>query len=353
MTLSALTQYTVLLTDFVHEHMDTLLAGKRYKEPKEGREESSLDYMPDHNQSAEPGFIGDTAAFRQLVNTFFENFINRDDIVFDLKGHFADIHGKTLSAVVQQDGFYSKKHALHEFEIKILIDVLQAFLDIRDGKTEPFHSFMFFCNKNIIEFKSGHRCPACNQYVTMNIDYELKSVRSYMNVPDCPFIAKIPKNIKVKLEVPSKKLVFLNSPRKFLPLEREDRHSLSINSLLGCIKETEMYAAHNVGFFFVGNCSPSILQKDNEILFTSYDEYDPKDLEKFKEYAYKGYVCTDLWWYTVLDYDLYLKLCSDKNLDVDAIDHTIVDINKTSCTITHNLKAAKEGDHYGLFSKIK
>lgn len=61
--------------------MQTFLSSRRYKDPKEGSKESSIDYVPEHNQTADPGFIGDTKEFRQLLETVFQTLINRDDLV--------------------------------------------------------------------------------------------------------------------------------------------------------------------------------------------------------------------------------------------------------------------------------
>lgn len=344
-------QYKNLLSQFVTDNLSIFQANRRYSEIKEGREDTSLNYLPNHNEKADDNFIGNTPQFKELLNTFMSSFIERDDIVFNLQGHFPQFDGRTMTEVMKTVSFHDRANLIETcaFDMKLLIDLFNLFLSLSGN--EKYHSFMFSYGKNRIELHSTQACPSCSTYITMVIDYNTNTVCSLLKKPDC-LLKEQPDTIEIDLESPSGKLVFLNDPRRFLKVERDERNSRSINSLLGCIEETKAYAAHNVGFFFIANSLPNIMQDHEKILFTSYNDEDEESIEKFKDYANLGYVCADLWWYTVLDHQLYLDLCAAKGVDPESIDHTVAVTDRPTFKVVHDLTAHKVGHHFGVFSTI-
>lgn len=349
MSITMQDKYDALLKQFVADNMTNLLASRRYKTPDEGEEEYSLHYVPEHNQQPDPGFIRDTPQFEALLDTFIATFINLDTITLQLQGHFPELNNHSVAYIIEHVPSYSMDIIRFDVEFKILLDVFSAFLGIRDNTKSNY--FMFAYNKNKIEFQSSRSCPSCNEHITMMIDYDKMAVVSFINKPDCP-LSTVPDNVVVELPSPSGRLVFLNDPRSFLSIERENRYKLSINSVLGKLQETEAYAEKDVGFFFIGNCMPYIFQKDNEILFSSFDEESDEDIERFKDHQELGYVCTGLWWYSILDHQLFLDLCASKGINPDDIEHTVATTNKETFTVDHNMTAHKEGHHNGIYSTI-
>lgn len=344
-------QYDALIQKFVNDNMATLLASRRYKTPKEGEKESNLNYLPEHNQKADPGYIGESPEFKVLLDTFIDTFIYRDDITFKMQGHMADLDTRSIAYVMDNVDYYDRDNILYEFDMKVLIDVFAAFLGIRDGVKINYFTFSY--GKNKVEFQSSLRCRACNEYLTMIIDYDQMAVVPLLKKPPCP-MATIPKNIIVELQSPSGKLVFLNDPREFLKIERDNQYKVSINSTLGCIQETNAYAEHNVGYFFIGNCMPYIFQheKKDKILFSSFDEESVEDEQSFQDYNELGYICTGLWWYSILDHQLYLDLCAAKGIDPESIEHTVAVTGKPTFKVDHDLTAHTEGHHHGVYSTI-
>ena len=343
-------KYDALLKQFVADNMTNLLASRRYQNPKDDEDEYALHYLPEHNQTPDPGFIGETPQFNELLETFIDTFINLETITFQLQGHFPEFNGHSIAYIIKNVSSYKRNIIRFDVQYKLLIDVFNAFLSIREN-TKINYYFMFSYGKNKIEFQSSRRCPSCNEYITMMIDYEQMAVVSLIKKPDCP-ISTVPDNVVVELPSPSGKLVFLNDPRSFLHIERENRYKISINSILGKLQETEAYAEKDVGFFFIGNCMPSIFQKGNKILFSSFNEESDADIEQFKDYDELGYVCTGLWWYTILDHQLFLDLCASKGINPDDIDHTVAVTNKETFTVDHNMTAHKEGHFSGTYSTI-
>lgn len=350
MSIKMVDKYGDLLKQFVIDNMANLLASRRYNDPKEGEDEYSLNYIPEHNQPADPGFIRDTPQFKDLCETFIDTFINLDTISFQMQGHFPDLNGHSVAYVIENVSSYNRDIILFNIEYKLLIDVFTTFLGIRD-KQSKIHYFMFSYGNNKIEFQSLLRCPSCNEYLSMMIDYTKMAVVSLINKVDCP-LAVTPKNIVVELPSPSGKLVFLNDPRQFLTIERANKYEVTINSTLGCLQETEFYAQHNVGFFYIGNCMPYIFQKGNEILFSSFNEESDEDIETFKDYEELGYVCTGLRWYTILDHQLFLDLCTASGVAPDSIEHTVAITHKETFTVDHDMTAQKEGHFSGTYSTI-
>lgn len=350
MTITMLEKYDVFIKKFVNDNMSILLTNKRYKDPKDDESEYALHYLPEHNQKPDPGFIGETPQFNELLDTFVDTFINLENISFQLQGHFPEFNGHSVAYVIENVRSCKRDIIRFDVEYKLLIDVFNAFLSIRDN-TKIDYYFMFSYGNNKIEFQSSRSCPSCNEYLSMMIDYDKMAVVSLLKKPDCP-MAVAPKNVIVELKSPSGKLVFLNDPRQFLKIERDNRYKVSINSTLGCLQETEAYAEQNVGYFFIGNCMPYIFQKGNEILFSSFNEESDEDIEQFKDYEELGYVCTGLWWYSILDHQLFLDLCASKGIDPESIEHTVVTTDKTTFKVDHDLTAHREGHHYGIYSTI-
>ena len=76
----------------------------------------------------------------------------------------------------------------------------------------------------------------------------------------------------------------------------KDSDRISINYEVGRIKATKFYASHGVVSVFVGNSSPYIWQKDDNIIVGR----DPWDFQEI-DGLFVGSICTDLWWATFID----------------------------------------------------
>ena len=346
-------KYKAILSDFLDNNTYFFENAKIFNPDKD----SVSKYIPAHTLKDSPDSILNSQPFKDLIQTFFEHFLMDESIVFDINGHIKDLHDKKLVDVLNTESYYfSKKELFHSLSFTILYDLFRLYSNKKENK-EIFFSSLFLSSDDSFKIIDSTKCNACNEHISLYLNLETKKISHYKEIKKCPFSESIPNEIKVDLKVPSKKLVFLNDPRSFLSLEREDKYKISINSLLGCIKETEMYSEHNVGFFFIGNSMPAIMQKDGEIIFThGYDEEDEDENgfnPKYSDYKLKGYVCADLWWYTLLDYDLFVSIYKKKSVDFNEIDHVVVDIESDKCTVYHSLKAHKEGHDDGVFSTIK
>lgn len=354
MSINMRNEYDTLIQTFVVDNYETLSKAKKYR-PNADRE-TCFTYIAELNQPTDMYYIRANPKFRALVNTFVDKFLYREGMTFQIGFHMKGLHGKLLTDLMDQkeDGYhyFSRDNLTERFSLQLLMDVFTLFLHIRDKQTGSVRYHLFMLDDNRIEIKMSATCPTCNAYFSLVVDYTKNAVVIDDIVPVADCIQKMPTRVNVTLKSPSGKLVFLNHPSEFFKLQREDRYELSINSTLGCIAETKFYAKHNIGYFFVGNTRAYIMQKEGVILSALYDEYNDKEVAKYKDYTLRGNVCTGVWWYTVLDYDLYLKLCSEYNVDPASIEHCVVETNALKYKVSHSLAAHTKGHRRGVYSKI-
>jgi len=103
--------------------------------------------------------------------------------------------------------------------------------------------------------------------------------------------------VSVELNVPSGKMVFANDLREgFYVIGTHD-----ISTSAGLAAESKSYEAIGMVHLYVGNTCPGVYQyKNGSFVVGSGKGRDGK----LKEVA--G-ICTDLWWYSVVDYDEYVR----------------------------------------------
>jgi hypothetical protein len=344
-------QYSVIISEFIKENISIFDNAKVFDTDKK----DIFKYFPVHGKRSDPEFIGNNIVVKAIIQKFFDDYILDEEIVFDINGHSPELNNNLVKLLNDKNFNYLKQEVFHQISSSMLFDMLHHYDFIKTGKIK-YSTHLFLMSDDAIKIIDSQKCSSCDKYLSLYLDFKTKKISHYQEIEKCP-LENIPKEVEVILNVPSKKLVFLNNPASFIYLERENKYKVSINSLKGCIEETEMYAAHNIGFFFIANSFPAILQKEGEIIFThGYDEEDEDENghnPNFSDYTLKGNVCADLWWYTLLDYDLFVSLCKEKSVDHSEIAHVVVDISSDKCTVKHSLKAHKEGHDSGIFSTIK
>lgn len=110
----------------------------------------------------------------------------------------------------------------------------------------------------------------------------------------------------------------------------------SINSDYGVQLNTRYWAEKGMVYLQVGNTSPSIFVKKHGIItFKNQYNYDPKTDKETKNYTAdekrKGYVCTDLWAICAIDYDLFLRLCEESEINAEEF------LEEQDCTVLKSL----------------
>lgn len=110
------------------------------------------------------------------------------------------------------------------------------------------------------------------------------------------------------IEVPSGKLAVGNDFRDLYP----GCPDYDVNEKVGIKLTFEWYAKNGLLHGFVGNSCPSVFQDGDSIHIASPKIYDENDEELPKsEWGIPGKevasICTDLWWYSIADYDDFVS----------------------------------------------
>ena len=356
MSINMKNEYDVFIKKFVSDNWTIIDTGKRYRQLSNDTE-NTLSFIPELHQPAEPEYIGYSAQYKQLVSDFVDNFIINHDFKFDLNGHIPTLDGHYLSEFLHivdsnssETVSFIRDKLIHSFSVPLIMDVFTAYLAIRNKTTTDTTYFVFFYGDNVVELKSGHTCSSCDVSMSLIIDYEKKAIVLDGDRKRCKRSNKATQ-FTVTLNSPSGQLVFLNTPSQFFKLERFSKDKFNLNSMDGCVKESKYYQKHNIGYFFVGNTSVNIMQGNGNILTGSFYHADKENFT-YKNYEKCGDVSIDIWWYTVLDYDLYIKLCSEHNVDPASIEHTVVKTNALKYKVSHRLEDHTNGNQWGIYSKI-
>lgn len=344
-----LLEYIEFLKNFVSQHQSFFDNLHNFKKSDDTEEANPFDYL-DTVGSTHPQSPYKLKEFIDLQEQFYDIFIAPySSAIINFNGHLDTYDGKTLldagNSKVDWYNYFEKNAILDNMQVSIISNAISVAkfsgVDIRSLTITPFGYL-----SHGIELNNGLACGFCSQRLNkIYLDYDKLEILPYRNNIE-PCTNKKSFVTKVKLSVPSKKLVFLNDIRKALYLKIDSSKEISFNSILGKMQQTDLYSEHNIGCFFVSNTSPTILQKDGQILIdTNYCD-DKKDSKKYNDYIDKGYICTDLWSYFVLDYDLYEKTCFEANLTTDYFSHVVVDITSNSVNISHDFKELKSTIKY-------
>lgn len=116
----------------------------------------------------------------------------------------------------------------------------------------------------------------------------------------------------VRLAIPSGKIVFGNDFRSLVLDFTHDEHhgdgpQVSVNSAVGKKAFSEFYEQRSLALIFTGNSCPSVYQHAPTHLSVEMGEAD--------ERSGLGYICTDLWWYSAMDLDVYDRLKRETGRD--------------------------------------
>jgi hypothetical protein len=262
----------------------------------------SEDYL-EHKKLAERVF--------NVVENRFQN--DSKCFILDSKGHSSTDRG------VKQNLTYIKMWSLLGF-------TKEELLKIEAGEK---------VNPQPIPFSEGE-CWYCGDHYGVHFD----GVNIFAN-EECKYPGGIAE-YNFELNVPSGKMVFANDLRMWF----QNHFDFNVNSDIGKLKTTESYAKVGMAHAFVGNSCPSIHQVDEVTLSISGRAYEKGDsaydaevddwVELTKDQAEAlsplgkevGSICTDLWWYSVVDYDDFSRRFLEKGSKKEFLKYI-----KTSCDV--------------------
>jgi len=125
------------------------------------------------------------------------------------------------------------------------------------------------------------------------------------------------------------------------------RNDFDVNRTVGIIETMDDYAKQGMLHGFVGNSCPGVYlsEKRGEIYIgCDYDEENDVDVLPDDTFENVANVCTDLWWYSIVD----LETFKENNPYVDTSDFTIVKIPAGKWELSHKYGISENGYHENL-----
>ena len=307
-------------------------------------------------------WVYDVPFFKEFGELVYRTYFENQDITFDLKDHYYK-DGTKLSDVqskVKEWNEFSKESILESiiFDFSYFLD---SYINDPDDIIAIAQIASIF-RANSLKLTDGLSCPDCGQRIQVYFDFDdnklvLPSHIEY-KVDVCPISDDDEQIIKFKVNVPSGKLIFDNDLRGVLSKEIEDRmYKYDINTFLGEKQHTEAYANESgLIYCFVGNTCPTVAKlADDEIIIGStwqYGEMVHGDEEwEFPEEQVQGTICTDLWAFCAMDYDLFKEHQKENGSNFEEhSDQFIVDVESGEYEIIHYYSSKVQKPY---FTKIK
>lgn len=176
-------------------------------------------------------------------------------------------------------------------------------------------------SKKPVEFWVGcYECFDCGQRIRLSFDG-----KTFTCVNPCKHPNGHPA-YEFELNVPSGKMVVGNDFRDKFDITG----NYDINTLVGMAKTSFAYAKIGMAHAFVGNTCPGVYRISNDkfVIGTcveKFNEDDDKDeiVPPVAGAERVGGICTDLWWYSIVDYDDYVKaygVPTKKDRFIDVVD---------------------------------
>jgi hypothetical protein len=149
-------------------------------------------------------------------------------------------------------------------------------------------------------------CNSCSTEINFKV---LKN--KIVATSECPHPDGYPA-YSVKLNVPSGKIIFGNDFRDIVRIDAD----YDVNGTRGTEMTTRAYADAGMIHVYVGNTCPGIYKvSESRLNIVSPSSAMSGEDDGYKELPTKppkgvevGGICTDLWWYSAMDYDLFKKL---------------------------------------------
>lgn len=302
---------------------------------------------------------------KEIVPYFFKHLWKENLIKLDIKDHMkAYAPNNMLSELLDHE---KSNHFLNTLMPELKIEVFRLFRTWlkRNDELSTWDIMKELYNEKIdISFNS---CIDCDEilYLEFHFDSQMIRIREEFikSTKACLFNEDDTLDVIVDIDVPSGKLFFANDIRNVFSKEEEDeinsKNKSSLEGFMGIKSESEAYGSHGMFFGYVGNRSTQIIKDKDNNLFVS-DPYDYAEINnlddyfEFKEsddFDYLGDICTDLWWFCAMDYDLFQKKSKENGFNYD-YDFTIVDVQPGKYRMTVYTESRTKNQHLASFEKI-
>jgi hypothetical protein len=220
----------------------------------------------------------------------------------DLRGHARRQSGEIIDLAVVPEG-YSEKWSHEYWQGQAEQWSAKENLVSRLAELDPDGADHFTAHKMQIL----NTCSECGEQFTFRREGTTLIAESECAVPGGiqPY--------SVLLNVPSGRIVMANDLRELTQIN----DNFNVNKTCGQVGLTKAYAEDGMVHIFVGNTCPGVYEKDGKIevgLDNSWQD-DEEDLSAEQVGKDLGSICTDLWWYSAMDGDLFEARCAEQGID--------------------------------------
>lgn len=318
---------------------------KLFKQPDKAEDKNAYDYLPSWEQSRSikeeenplnRDFVHETT--EQVFDQIFGSKLS--DISFDLKGHISSIHGYTLEEV---DKKYAKnpnfKLSVCGIKNHLKQDVFLSLVEYVFFDKDMLH--VNIKRNTYLRVSEGSNCPNCDAPLYINFEADKMCFSGQQSLGECPRVNPV---MSFSLSVPSKKLVFVNDVRNLFLLKRKDEYEIGSASVLGIIKDNEMYLKHNIAYVTLSSGGIDILKEQAAKIIaldfdknTYYEMNKAGDPELRKGVEIIGDISLELWGCFILDSADYEKLCQGKGESPKSLNPVYVDIEGDNIDFTYDI----------------
>lgn len=195
-------------------------------------------------------------------------------IKLDIGGHFHSM---------SSDNNFIKIH--FGFKFKATANQLKA-LDKAIDTEIPLNEFILFEQSHFLE------CGECGELISFETNgIEVRCANL------CPYPHGLPA-YEIELNVPSGKFVVANDLRPYFPIIGD----YNVNKTICCKQTSDKYAQAGMAHMNVGNTCPGMFRiNDGSFVIGTVRKQNP-----VKGSRCVAGICTDLWWYSIADYDQFL-----------------------------------------------
>ena len=309
--------------------------------------------------------VSDIPYFSKMIDIVYLNFIDNKDITFQLKNHLYRNGTKLKNIQENQPNYFT----FSECRIKdalgyVLPNIMELYSEPeKNDELDMLSYYKKDINLGYLKIKDSARCEACDENLNIYLNLESSEITfidflSHLN-NECPVSFDDNRVITTRVNVSSGKLIFANDMRRLLNPEQlkkieQKGYDHSISSYIGEKICTESYASHDMVYCFVGNTCPSVFKINDEEIVVGQTHSEDSD-EYIKHGGVKqGYICTDLWWFCAIDYDLFLKLSKENGFQFDACcDSFIVDVDCGEYEVNNYFNSNIKKQYYTQIKKVK
>lgn len=198
---------------------------------------------------------------------------------------------------------------------------------------------------------SPKKCGECGKAITLWFDGETIS----LGEEECAHPGGL-KDYKVDLDIPSGEIVVANDLRKLMGEDVDH----NIDGTMGMMLTTRDYARLGMFHAFVGNSCPSVWKNGDVLRIGSppcLEETDePSDEVKANWGDEVSWVCTDLWWFSIMDANLFESRCKTHGVEFPeylTMEHVKVTPGRYRMTVhKYPDNDYYEGNHYATIELV-